>query len=505
MHPALRHLAPALAKTFQDAGFTAAGIEDCLGSHGIAALYRGEPSAARYYARGNSRIELLIRTILLRDAADHTTVIELLGEATTQGLIDAGALRFEDSNVLRFQIDIRPHVLLGEHHWIFSDADAAMTEHIPAPEHVLGVGAASLSLVHATPTTPVNTLLDLGCGSGVQALAQSRTARKITATDIHPRALEFAAASLAASNVDAELLAGPWFEPVQGRRFDRIVANPPFVVGLPEIGHIYRDSGLDLDGASELVISQAPQHLHIGGCAILLAAWVHQDGTPWQHRVASWLPDTGVAAWVLQRDVADPAHYVGTWLKDESLDPRSITSAARTEAWLEHFDKAGVTGIGFGFVAIQRLADNIESDIVCEEMPQQFTDPLGTEIAEYFERIAWLRTTSAAEITDTQFFVRPGVAVENITVADTELGMGFAPAALRITRTDGPRWSHDVDTHLHSITAGLNPHGLPLGEVVELYCAAKQLDADAMMPTVIAAIVDLVRHGVVLPTVLMEN
>ncbi|MDO4687309.1 MAG: rRNA methyltransferase, partial [Corynebacterium sp.] len=116
-----------------------------------------------------------------------------------------------------------------------------------------------------------------------------------------------------------------------------------------------------------------------------------------------------------------------------------------------------------------------------------------------------LRTTSAAEIADTQFFVRPGVAVENITVADAELGMGFTPAALRITRTDGPRWSHDVDTHLHSITAGLNPHGLPLGEVVELYCAAKQLDAHAMMPTVIAAIVDLVRHGVVLPTVLMEN
>ncbi len=32
------------------------------------------------------------------------------------------------------------------------------------------------------------------------------------------------------------------------------------------------------------------------------AAWVHQGEQSWQQRVASWLPDTGVAAWIIQRE-----------------------------------------------------------------------------------------------------------------------------------------------------------------------------------------------------------
>ena len=106
------------------------------------------------------------------------------------------------------------------------------------------------------------------------------------------------------------------------------------VVGLPEVGHVYRDSGLNLDGASELVVSRATEHLTPGGTAHLLAAWVHTSGETWQQRVASWLPDKGIAAWIIQRDVADPALYVSTWLEDESLDVRSLKAkSALAPGW----------------------------------------------------------------------------------------------------------------------------------------------------------------------------
>src|SRR5699024_3125662 len=82
-----------------------------------------------------------------------------------------------------------------------------------------------------------------------------------TGTAITPRCLDLAAATLAVNGLDAELLSGPWFDPVAGRRFDRIVANPPFVVGTSEVGHSYRESGLVLDGASSTVVSGAPEHL----------------------------------------------------------------------------------------------------------------------------------------------------------------------------------------------------------------------------------------------------
>ena len=194
-------------------------------------------------------------------------------------------------------------------------------DHVPGPDHVLGVGAASLSLLQSTPVSPVSSVLDLGTGSGVQLLGQIECAEKITATDVHERALDLATATIAAAGEGdkVELLPGSWFEPVAGRRFDRLVANPPFVVGLPEVGHVYRDSGLNLDGASELVVSQATDHLTPGGTAHLLAAWVHTSGETWQQRVASWLPDKGIAAWVIQRDVADPALYVSTWKMNPSI------------------------------------------------------------------------------------------------------------------------------------------------------------------------------------------
>lgn len=126
----------------------------------------------------------------------------------------------------------------------------------------------------------MDSALDLGAGSGVQALAQLGCASQVTLTDVHPRALDMAEATLAAAGAlpQAELLERSWFEPVAGRTFDRIVANPPFVVGPPDIGHVYRDSGLDLDGATQLVVATAPEHLTEGGVAQLLGAWAHVRG-----------------------------------------------------------------------------------------------------------------------------------------------------------------------------------------------------------------------------------
>ncbi|QGU04786.1 N5-glutamine methyltransferase family protein [Corynebacterium comes] len=496
-------LAPELTALFDAAGLTAAGVAGHLGPDFTEAMHRGEPAAVRYVTSDGSTLSRLIRVFILRDAVPATELADLVGASLTTRLLDSGAAVSDLHGTVRMALDIRPHVIVGVNRWVFSDADASMTPHVPGPDHVLGVGAASLSLLQSTPVTPVGSALDLGTGSGVQALGQFGLAESITATDVHPRALDLAEATFAGADARVELLQGPWFEPVAGRTFDRIVANPPFVVGLPEVGHVYRDSGLNLDGASELVVSQAPGYLAPGGTAHLLAAWVHTHDQSWAQRVASWLPDRGVAAWVIERDVADPAHYVGTWLRDESIDPRSPEAAARTEAWLAHFAEHGVIGIGFGFVAIRNIGDE-PSDILAESMPQTFSDPLGPEVEEYFARTAWLRDRSAQELADATFLTRPGLARENIAVADKDAGVGFAPAALRLTRTDGPRWSHDVDEHLAAVVSGLHPQGLSLAETVGLYAMANGLDEDELVQAAVPAVVDLIRHGLVLPAELAE-
>ncbi|MDN6273922.1 MAG: class I SAM-dependent methyltransferase [Corynebacterium casei] len=497
----LHSIAQELVDVFAEAGFNTHGIAAHLGPQATEALYRGEPAAVEVATSADTQMDLLIRLFLLHQPAPATDLAAAVGSVLATKLVDANIALADPNGVIRIALDIRSHIIDGTNRWVFSDVDASVVEHVPGPDHVLGVGAASLSLLRTTPTTPVHSVLDLGTGSGVQLLGQLGSAENIVATDVHERALALAQATIAttgAKNVDFRH--GSWFEPVAGEHFDRIVANPPFVVGLPEVGHVYRDSGLNLDGASELVISEAAEHLNPGGTAHLLAAWVHTSDGAWQQRVASWIPKTGVSAWVLQRDVADPALYVSTWLKDESIDPRSDEGRERARLWLEHFRDNDVTGIGFGFVALQRIDDSLTSEVTAEEISQAFDDALGPEIEEHFMRSAWLRNLLPDEIGDKQFGLRPGVAREDIALATAEVGFGFSRATMRLTRTEGPRWTHEVDEHVASIVAGLNPQGLNLRETIELYAVANDYDSEELLTAALPAITDLVRHGFLYPT-----
>ena len=515
MRTALTSAATQLVELFRSHNFTASAIAHRLGTGPHAALFRGEPAAVRRVASDDTAFDFFVRSFLLHDTAPASEWVRWLGQPLVDALTTARSLEPNGTSddaldpTLRCVIDIRPHVIAGHDRWIFSDADATMAGHIPGKDHVLGVGSASLSLAQSVPSSPVKSLLDVGTGCGIQLLAQSDAATQLTGTDIHPRALDYAEATCAAAGLQyADLLEGAWFEPVRGRRYERIVSNPPFVVGLPEVGHVYRDSGLSLDGASQLMISQAPEHLTVGGTAHLVAAWVHKEGESWQQRVASWLPDHGVVAWILQRDVVDPELYVGTWLRDESLDPRDPIVAEQATTWLNFFHEQSVTGIGFGYVAIQRVGSlddgSQPSEVVAEELHHDFSDPLGPEVEDYLVRSAWLRNTTMDDIAHSQLAVRPGVAIEHVDVT-SDINSGFSPAVVRVTRTDGPRWSHDIDEHLAAILAGLNPHGLNLEETASLYFLSQGIDVSpVLMNDVIAAIVDLLRHGIVLPSDLLE-
>nr|WP_174561866.1 class I SAM-dependent methyltransferase [Rhodococcus triatomae] len=484
-------IAPALRRALVRNRFDTDTLLDALGPEVHAALGRNEPVPVRLASRSHGDLGVLIRLFLLADDVPRADAVRALAPLEVTDATDAGLLEPGADGAVRAALDLRPVDLGHGTRWIFSDLDGALRPHTTTKDHVLGVGHASLSLLRATPTTRTTSLLDLGTGSGIQALHGADCADTVTGTDLNERAIDLARATAAVNQVEIELLTGSWFDPVDGRTFARIVANPPFVVGDPRVRHTYRDSGLDLDGASELVVRQALDHLAPGGTAVLLASWVHVAGEDWRARIASWLPAHGVDAWVVQRDVADPALYVGTWMRDGGLDPRDPQSAERATDWLTHLADSNVEGVGFGFVYLRRT--DAATDLLAEDLTHGFDDPLGDEALAYFERLAWLREH---DVLSCRFGVDPHTALERVYLPGAE---GWDQKAVRVHRGNGPRWQHDIDDLVAALLAGMSGPSMVLEELIELLALAHGEDVTELTESAVPLVHSLVRHGLVLP------
>ena len=199
--------AKTLAQALAKAGFTSAGIAEHLGPAATQAMFRGEPGVVRHACQDGSRLSRLIRFFILREPCTAAELSDVLSQELVQLLIDDCVVAPATDNAeLHIALDVRPHAIADKERFVFSDLDASMTDIVPGHDHVLGVGAASLSLLSAAPQTPVSSVLDLGTGSGVQALAQAHVAKRVVATDVHGRALDLARATFAANGVDLSLI-----------------------------------------------------------------------------------------------------------------------------------------------------------------------------------------------------------------------------------------------------------------------------------------------------------
>ena len=270
---------------------------------------------------------------------------------------------------MRALFDLRPHAASlpgGDHEWwVASDLAEVQTGKPLSDDHVLGIGGATLTLLEMTVREHVDSALDVGCGCGIQALYLATHADRVVATDLSSRACALTQFNAALNEAVIDVREGSLFEPVEGETFDLIVTNPPFVItpdsvrgaaGLLE----YRDGGMDRDNLIRAVLRGAPACMNEGGTLQMLANWeIPADRNPdtqWSWRVDSWLDGLPVDAWVVQRDVLDPARYVDMWIRDSGgqLMARADYERAFT-SWLADFRRAGTGAIGMGFVALRRL------------------------------------------------------------------------------------------------------------------------------------------------------
>ena len=358
---------------------------------------------------------------LPRTAAAGAAAIGLVGEPDGAGYV-------------RARVDLRPHEAVDDagevRWWVASDLGELVTGRALAPDHVLGVGGAGLTLAGLTPRTPVHAALDLGCGCGIQTLYLLRHAEYVVATDISARALAFTAFNAALAGVSVagapdagtesvagsesgsdsgagrlELLRGSLLEPVAGRRFDLIVSNPPFVITPPAV----REAGLPLmeyrDAGGPVLprlVAGLGEHLEPGASAVMLGNWEHRGAGSWRDAVAAWLPE-GLDAWVVEREVQDPVEYAAMWLRDGGLTPDRDAEAfdAALEAWIDDFEVRDVRGVGFGYLIVHRPRRPREPWRLLEEVTTSGQGVLGPHVAEVLEareRLAGLDDEAVADL-----------------------------------------------------------------------------------------------------------
>ncbi|MFJ2743555.1 methyltransferase [Streptomyces sp. NPDC087440] len=477
------------------AAFTADGLLDLLGAPAYSALARGETVPALRATRAEGALSALVRVFLLQESVPAARLAGVL----PVDLCVADGWLVREGDELRATVDVRPYGGdEGQDWFIVSDLGRAVGGAGGAGTRqegvVLGVGGASTTLAGITVRTPVGSALDLGTGSGIQALHAAQHAVRVTATDLNPRALDFTRLTLALSGAtEAELVEGSLFEPVGEATYDLIVSNPPFVIS-PGARLTYRDGGMSGDDLCRTLVQEAGARLNEGGYAQFLANWEHVEGEEWKDRLRSWVP-RGCDAWVVQREVQDITQYAELWLRDGG-DHRSDPAeyAARYEAWLDEFEARKTVGVGFGWITLRKSAAAWDTpSVVVEEWPHPVEQPLGEVVRRHFELQDYLRAHDDAALLAGHFELADEVVQEQIGAPGTE-----DPEHVVLRQHRGMRRATRVDT-VGAGFAGVCDGSLSAGQILDAIAQLLGEDEVVLRDRTPEAIRSLVEEGFLLP------
>ncbi|MEZ0053057.1 hypothetical protein ABIA30_004084 [Mycobacterium sp. MAA66] len=483
MSPLDDALLDALEADLRSAGYTTDGVAELLGPDANAALGRGVWWPA-LRATGEDRLSTLIRLFLLGTDEPAPRAAAAFPSLSLEELSAAGVLEVLDT--VRAILDVRPHSDGERDFYVVSDQDAALRSGPVLRDHVLGIGGASMSLARAVIRTPVRRALDLGTGCGIQALHLNAHCEQIVGTDTNQRALDLAAATARLGGMSWDLRRGSLFEPVAGERFDLIVSNPPFVVGAGSQDYIYRDSGMAGDALCQHIIENVAAYLKPGGTAQIMANWIVRSDD-WAERVRAWLAGTGLHAWVVQRELADPVSYVSLWLADAGETAEQ--TARRGAAWLDWFAEQGITGIGMGLISLQVPSDGEEP----EQMLEEITDEpvTGIEVQAFFARRRYLRNTSDETLLAARLSTAP-VFLEEQWLPGSD---GWQQIGAAVRRPGGPAAVLGVDEVMRALLAGCRGE-VPLGALIQLLAAHHGVDADALAQAALPEVRDAIGRGI---------
>jgi methylase of polypeptide subunit release factors len=428
----------------------------------------------------------LVRLLLLGQPVPVRPARAALGPRALNALCEAGLLRRAGAGV-RARARLTPFRGL----FVAHDLGPQITRR-PAADHVLGVGGATALLANLTVRRPVASALDLGTGSGTQALLASRHAARVIGTDINRRALNFAGFCARLNGAPhVELRRGSLYEPVEECRFDLIVSNPPFVIS-PETRYAFRDGGLPGDALSEQVVRGAGRLLQEGGYAVILFNWHHRRQQDWAERPMRWLEGSGCDAWLLRFDTFDPAEYAVNWLREtERHDTAGL--ARRLGRWLEYYKRAGIGWLSSGAAVLRRSRrpNWVRATTVSEP-----SGCAGAQVERLFAAQDLLQELGDdRKLLDETLTLAPDHQLEQVLQAGRG---GWTVWAARLKQTEGLGLVRHVDALVSAVLTNCDGRRLLRALVADL-ARERGLRFEKIAPTVVAGVRKLLVSGFLLP------
>ena len=196
--------------------------------------------------------------------------------------------------------------------------------------------------------------------------------------------------------------------------------------------------------------------------------------------MTGWFPG-GCDAFVVQREVLDPAAYVELWLKDAGQHG-AADYASRYDTWLSWFEEQGVGGVGFGWINLRRSgADDPVRELL--EWPYDVEQPIAPAIGDW-----------AAGI-DTRVDLGSRLVARVDVRQETVGAVGAAdPEVVVLRQQRGLSRARQADT-VEAALVGACDGELTVGQILDAIAQLLDLAPEQTRETYLPAVRELVAEG----------
>lgn len=334
------------------------------------------------------------------------------------------------------------------------------------------------------------TTLDLGTGSGILSLWAAEYSDTVVATDLNERAVNCARFNARLNGIEnIEVLAGDLFSPVDGKRFDLILSNPPFFI-TPQADYMFCDNPLELDDLCRKLVRQAPAYLNEGGYLEMLCEWAQVKGQSWEERLAEWFEGTGCDAWVLKGLTQDPEEYAQHRISETSQD--TSQDAVNYQGYMDYYRRRGVEVIHDGLIVMRRREG--KNFIRLEEVPSKASGTLGDLILGTFAAHDLLREhESGADLLGLRLRLSENARLEQIARPGPK---GWAAESLVLRLVSGFPFHIDTQPLVAEFLVMCDGERT-VREAIELFSQKVNAPLEKVQPECVAMLRKLIERGFV--------